>query len=143
MNYDYLFVVHPVTFSFDIVSPALYTRSSSMESLNSQRNSRKNPLRQSNNGQTGSDIPRSNNADSSQASQRLSRLKGAGAKTAASSAEKENLAAASSAADSSLNAADVTDVTNASLPVDPDNEMAEIDARLNALQNFMKSMGHD
>ena len=100
-------------------------------------------MRQSNNGQTGSDIPRSNNADSSQASQRLSRLKGAGAKTAASSAEKENLAAASSAADSSLNAADVTDVTNASLPVDPDNEMAEIDARLNALQNFMKSMGHD
>ena len=69
-----------------------------------------------------------------------------------SSAGKENHLAGSSAPDSSLNVNDndVTqetdannDVTNdVSLPVDPDNEMAEIDARLNALQNFMKSMGH-
>ena len=58
-------------------------------------------------------------------------------------AEKENFA--STAPESSVNETQETevDVTNASLPVDPDNEMAEIDARLNALQNFMKSMGHE
>ena len=122
-----------------------------MESLNSQRNfgagtkTKRNPLRQSN-GKSGTKL--SDRNDSSHASNkgRKGAAVGVGAKWKSTPAEKENLV--STAPESSVNAADETqeteaDVTNASLPVDPDNEMAEIDARLNALQNFMKSMGHE
>ena len=65
----------------------------------------------------------------------------------AGGAEKENIASSAadcSVGDETLQGSMNADVTNDhSLPVDPDNEMAEIDARLNALQNFMKTMGHD
>jgi len=129
------------------------SRSSSVESLNSQKSfgggtqTKKNPLRLSNEMTSRNSNGSGNNNNNN--NYNSSRPKAAsGCKP--SSAGKENHLAESSAPDSSLNVNDndVTqetdaDVTNdVSLPVDPDNEMAEIDARLNALQNFMKSMGH-
>ena len=133
-------------------------RSSSVESLNSQRSfghsnrTQKNPLRLSN--------------DKAQPAVRTSNLKslkekgggggggGGGGRgdvcakrKSSGGAEKENVASSAadcSVGDETLQGSMNADVTNdASLPVDPDNEMAEIDARLNALQNFMKTMGHD
>lgn len=115
-------------------------RSSSVESINSQRGlgatnkAKKKPLRLSNEKSNGS-------LKSNGATTKSSKSYG-GSAARSSLAEKENVAAA----ESSLNSADDTlqeTMDDASLPVDPDNEMAEIDARLNALQNFMKSMGHD
>lgn len=116
------------------------SRSSSVESINSQRGlgatnkAKKKPLRLSNEKSNGS-------LKSNGATTKSSKSYG-GSAARSSLAEKENVAAA----ESSLNSADDTlqeTMDDASLPVDPDNEMAEIDARLNALQNFMKSMGHD
>jgi len=115
------------------------SRSSSVESLRSQSSqrtsnkSKMNPLRLSNDKSSGP----------SKSIGVAAKTRTSGGPTLTSSYTcKENIAAA----DTSVSAADdaLQDTLNdASRPVDPDNEMAEIDARLNALQNFMKSMGHE
>jgi len=117
------------------------SRSSSMESLNSQRSlgaskkTKKNPLRQSNEKSTGSSNPGDLMAKN-KIQNGVSAIS-----TRPSVAEKENVAA-SGLHDNLVDTLQET-LDDTTPPADPDNEMAEIDARLNALQNFMKSMGHD
>ena len=112
-----------------------------MESLNSQRSlgaskkTKKNPLRQSNEKSIGSSNPGGLMAKN-KIQNGVSAIS-----TRPSVAEKENVAV-SGLPDNLVDTLQET-LDDATPPADPDNEMAEIDARLNALQNFMKSMGHD